>query len=170
MEDLDAFAAKLKGVDGVGSVGERVIAYLDHIGRIEGKIARLIDNGFAFGMIVQHEQQHDETMLATHQLRTGAPVLRAPEPPVAVVSKNAKHHGTTDVANEYLKYLYSDQGQEIAAKNFYRPRNEAIAKKYATNFNQLKLVTLDSEFGSWAKAQKTHFADGGVFDQIYTKK
>jgi sulfate/thiosulfate-binding protein len=89
------------------------------------------------------------------------------EPPVAVVNKNAKRHGTTDVANEYLKYLYSDEGQEIAAKNFYRPRNEAVAKKYAANFNQLKLVTLDQEFGSWAKAQKTHFADGGVFDQIF---
>ena len=89
------------------------------------------------------------------------------EPPVAVVDKNAKRHHTTEVANEYLKYLYSDAAQEIAAKNFYRPRNEVIAAKYAANFTQLKLVTLDSEFGSWANAQKTHFADGGVFDQIY---
>jgi sulfate/thiosulfate transport system substrate-binding protein len=89
------------------------------------------------------------------------------EPPVAVVDKNAKRHHTTDIANEYLKYLYTDAGQEIAAKNFYRPRNEAIAKKYAANFNDLKLVTLKDEFGSWANAQKTHFADGGVFDQIY---
>ena len=89
------------------------------------------------------------------------------EPPVAIVDKNAKRHHTTDVATEYLKYLYSDEGQEIAAKNFYRPRNEAIAAKYAANFNQLKLVTLESQFGSWANAQKTHFADGGVFDQIY---
>ena len=89
------------------------------------------------------------------------------EPPVAVVDKNAKRHGTTEVANEYLKYLYSDEGQEIAAKNFYRPRNQAIAEKYAANFTQLKLVTLEQEFGSWAKAQKTHFADGGIFDQIF---
>src|ERR1035441_5152476 len=89
------------------------------------------------------------------------------EPPVAVVEKNAKRHHTTEVANEYLKYLYSDEGQEIAAKNFYRPRNEEIANKYAANFTPLKLVTLDAEFGSWASAQKTHFADGGVFDQIY---
>jgi sulfate transport system substrate-binding protein len=89
------------------------------------------------------------------------------EPPVAVVDKNAKRHHTTEVATEYLKYLYSDEGQEIAAKNFYRPRNEAIAKKYAANFTQLKLVTLNEEFGSWANAQKTHFADGGVFDQIF---
>jgi sulfate transport system substrate-binding protein len=89
------------------------------------------------------------------------------EPPVAVVDKNAKRHGTTEVANEYLKYLYSDEGQEIAAKNFYRPRNEAIAAKYAANFTQLKLVTIDQEFGGWTKAQQTHFADGGVFDRIY---
>ena len=89
------------------------------------------------------------------------------EPPVAVVDKNAKRHGTTEIATAYLNYLYSDEGQEIAAKNFYRPRNEAIAAKYAANFSQLKLVTVDQEFGGWAKAQQTHFADGGVFDQIY---
>jgi sulfate/thiosulfate transport system substrate-binding protein len=89
------------------------------------------------------------------------------EPPVAVVTKNAKRHGTTAVAKAYLDYLYSDEGQEIAAKNFYRPRNEAIAAKYAANFTQLKLVTIDQEFGGWTKAQATHFADGGVFDQIF---
>jgi sulfate/thiosulfate-binding protein len=89
------------------------------------------------------------------------------EPPVAVVDKNSRRHHTTEVANEYLKYLYSDAGQEIAARNFYRPRNETIAQKYSASFTQLKLVTLDAEFGSWAQAQQTHFADGGVFDQIY---
>lgn len=89
------------------------------------------------------------------------------EPTVAVVDKVAKKHGTTEVATAYLNYLYSDEGQEIAARNFYRPRNKAIAEKYAANFNQLKLVTIDDEFGGWTKAQKTHFADGGVFDQIY---
>ena len=89
------------------------------------------------------------------------------EPPVAVVDKNAKRHHTIEIANEYLKYLYSDEGQEIAAKNYYRPRNEAIAAKYAANFNQVKLVTIAQEFGGWTKAQQTHFADGGVFDQIF---
>ncbi len=89
------------------------------------------------------------------------------EPAVAVVDKNAKRHGTTEVATAYLNYLYSDEGQEIAAKNFYRPRNQTIAEKYAANFTQLKLVTVDQEFGGWTKAQQTHFADGGVFDQIY---
>jgi sulfate transport system substrate-binding protein len=91
------------------------------------------------------------------------------EPPVAIVEKNAKRHGATEIAQEYLQYLYSDEGQEIAAKNFYRPRNEKIAAKYAANFAQLKLVTIDEEFGGWAKAQKTHFADGGTFDQIYQR-
>jgi sulfate/thiosulfate-binding protein len=89
------------------------------------------------------------------------------EPPVAVITKNARRHGTTDVAKAYLDYLYSDEGQEIAAKNFYRPRNETIAAKYAANFTSLKLVTIDEEFGGWTKAQATHFADGGVFDQIF---
>jgi len=89
------------------------------------------------------------------------------EPPVAVVDRNAKRHGTTEVAKAYLDYLYSPEGQEIAAKNFYRPRNQDIAKKYADNFNQVKLVSIDEEFGGWARAQKTHFGDGGVFDQIF---
>ncbi len=89
------------------------------------------------------------------------------EPNVAVVDGVAKDHGTAEVANAYLKYLYSDEGQEIAARNFYRPRNKEIAAKYANTFSNLKLVTIDEEFGGWTKAQKTHFADGGVFDQIY---
>ncbi|HZI31575.1 MAG TPA: sulfate ABC transporter substrate-binding protein [Candidatus Binatia bacterium] len=89
------------------------------------------------------------------------------EPPVAAVDKNAKRHKTAEVAEAYLKYLYSDEGQEIAAKNFFRPSNAAIAAKYAANFNQVKLVTIDQEFGGWEKAQKAHFADGGTFDKIY---
>jgi sulfate transport system substrate-binding protein len=70
------------------------------------------------------------------------------------------------VAKEYLEHLYSDEGQEIAARNFYRPRNEAIAQKYASQFPKLKLVTIDDVFGGWQKAQKTHFNNGGVFDEI----
>jgi sulfate transport system substrate-binding protein len=88
------------------------------------------------------------------------------EPPVAVVEKVAKKKGNEAVAKAYLEYLYSDEGQEIAAKNFYRPRNEAIAKKYAKQFPELKLITIDEVFGGWQKAQKIHFAEGGVFDQI----
>lgn len=89
------------------------------------------------------------------------------EPPVAVVDKNAKRHGTTEIAQAYLQYLSSDEGQEIAAQNFYRPRNEKIAAKYASRFPQIKLITVEQEFGGWSKAQQTHFADGGTFDQIY---
>ena len=89
------------------------------------------------------------------------------EPPVSVVDKTVKRHGTAEVAKAYLDYLYSEEGQDIAGKNFYRPRSEKAAAKYAANFNQVKLVTIDAEFGGWTKAQKTHFADGGVFDQIF---
>jgi len=88
------------------------------------------------------------------------------EPPVAVVDKVVLRRGTREVATEYLKYLYSPQGQEIIAKNFYRPIDEQVAAKHATQFPKIKLVTI-ADFGGWAKAQKTHFADGGVFDQIY---
>lgn len=92
------------------------------------------------------------------------------EPPVAVVDKVVKKKGTEAVAKAYLEYLYSDEGQDIAGRNFYRPRNETIAAKYANVFPKLELVTIDAEFGGWTKAQKTHFADGGVFDQIYSNK
>ena len=89
------------------------------------------------------------------------------EPPVAVVDKVAKKHGTEAVAKAYLDFLYSDQGQEIEARNYYRPRNEQIAAKYASQFAKVNLVTVDQDFGGWQKAQLTHFADGGTFDQIY---
>ncbi len=91
------------------------------------------------------------------------------EPTVSVVDKVVRKKGTAEVAKAYLDYLYTDEGQEIAARNYYRPRNQAIAAKYTANFAQLKLFTIDEAFGGWAKAQKTHFADGGTFDQIYAK-
>ncbi len=92
------------------------------------------------------------------------------EPPVSVVDKVVRKKGTEAVAKAYLEYLYSPEGQDIAGRNFYRPRDAAAAAKYAKIFPQLQLVTIDAEFGGWAKAQKTHFADGGVFDQIYLNK
>ena len=91
------------------------------------------------------------------------------EPTVSVVDRVAKKRGTEVVAKAYLDYLYSDDGQEIAARNYYRPRNTQIAAKYAANFAKVDLFTIDEVFGGWAKAQKTHFADGGTFDQIYQK-
>lgn len=92
------------------------------------------------------------------------------EPPVSVVDSVVDKKGTRKVAEAYLEYLYSSQGQEIAAKNYYRPRDEKIAKKYAFQFPQINLFTIDEVFGGWSNAQKEHFNDGGVFDQIYIKK
>jgi len=89
------------------------------------------------------------------------------EPPVSVVDKVVDRKGTRKVAEAYLKYLYSPEGQEIAAKNYYRPRDKKVAAKYAKQFPKVKLVTIDDTFGGWRKAQKTHFEDGGSFDQIY---
>ena len=88
------------------------------------------------------------------------------EPPVTIVEKNAEKDGNLNLAKAYLNYLYSPAGQEIAAKNFYRPRNATVLKKYAATFKPLKLVTIDKEFGGWTKVQKQHFENGGVFDQI----
>jgi len=98
------------------------------------------------------------------------PVSILAEPPVTVVDKVVDKRGTRAVANGYLEYLYSPEGQEIAARNYYRPTDAKVAAKYAKNFPQIKLFTINEVFGGWAKAQKTHFGDGGVFDQIYTKK
>lgn len=92
------------------------------------------------------------------------------EPPVAVVDKNVDKKGTRKVAEAYLQYLYSKEGQEIAAKHYYRPTDKEIAIKYAKQFPKLKLLTIDKDFGGWTNAQKTHFADGGTFDRIYKPK
>lgn len=89
------------------------------------------------------------------------------EPPVTVVDKVATKHGNAALAQAYLEYLYTPEGQELAAKHYYRPRLAATAAKYAAQFPKLKLVTIDEVFGGWQNAQKTHFADGGTFDQIY---
>lgn len=91
------------------------------------------------------------------------------EPPVTVVDKVAKKHGTEAVAKAYLEYLYSEEGQEIAAKNYYRPTLESVAKKYEKQFPKINLIKIDDVFGGWQKAQKTHFTDGGVFDEIYLR-
>jgi len=92
------------------------------------------------------------------------------EPPVAVVDKVVDRRGTRKQAEAYLQYLYTEEGQEIAAQNYYRPTNEKVAKKYAAQFPKVKLLTIDDIAGGWTKAQRTHFADGGVFDQIYQSK
>jgi sulfate/thiosulfate-binding protein len=114
-----------------------------------------------------------EAQLAVNQLGKGKLEIVTPgvsvlaEPPVAVVDRVAAAHGTAAVAKAYLEYLYSPEGQEIAAKNYYRPRNTAVAAAHPMLFPHLQLFTVDQLFGGWTKAQKTHFAAGGVFDQIY---
>lgn len=115
----------------------------------------------------------NEALLAIKELGPDRVEIVAPsvsilaEPPVAVVDKVVDRRGTRKLAEAYLHYLFSDEGQEIAAKNYYRPTSEKIAKKYASQYPKLKLFTVDEVAGGWTKAQKTHFADGGIFDQIY---
>ena len=115
----------------------------------------------------------NEALLAIKELGPGKFEAVAPslsilaEPPVAVVDKAARKHGTTEVARAYLEYLYTAEGQEIAARHFYRPRMPTVAAKYGNQFPKMTLVTVDEVFGGWKKAQATHFADGAFFDQIY---
>ena len=113
----------------------------------------------------------NEALLAVRQLGADQLEIVVPsvsilaEPPVAVVDKVALRHDTREVAMAYLRYLYSGEGQEIVARHFYRPRDPQVAARYAARFPRLKLATI-ADFGGWAQAQSTHFAEGGVFDQI----
>lgn len=117
----------------------------------------------------------NEALLSIKELGAGQVEIVVPsisilaEPPVTVVDKVAAKHGTQAVAEAYLAYLYTPEGQEIVAKNFYRPRLKRTADKYAPSFPKVQQVSIDQAFGGWQKAQKTHFADGGTFDQIYGK-
>jgi sulfate/thiosulfate transport system substrate-binding protein len=114
----------------------------------------------------------NEALLSIKELGKGQFEIVVPslsilaEPPVAWVDRVVKRHGTLAVAEEYLKYLYTPEGQEIAAKHYYRPRLESVAQKYADTFPTVNLFTIDDVFGGWQKAQKTHFAEGGEFDRI----
>jgi ABC-type sulfate transport system substrate-binding protein len=92
------------------------------------------------------------------------------EPPVTVVDRNVDKRGTREVATAYLQFLYTPQGQELAAENYYRPVDPKVAAKYEKTFTKLNLFKIDELFGGWAQTQKTHFADGGIFDKIYTKR
>ena len=115
----------------------------------------------------------NEALLAIKETGKGNFEIVAPsisilaEPPVAVVDKIVDKHGTRAVAQAYLEYLYTKEGQEIAARNFYRPRLESVVKKYANQFPKVKLFTIDEVFGGWQQGQKNHFSDGGIFDRIY---
>jgi sulfate/thiosulfate transport system substrate-binding protein len=118
----------------------------------------------------------NEAFLAINELGPDKFEIVAPsvsilaEPPVSVVDKVAAKHRSGKVAEAYLKHLYSEEGQEIAAKHYYRPRLASVAKKYEERFPKIALFTIDEIFGGWAKAQSAHFGDNGIFDQIYAKK
>jgi sulfate transport system substrate-binding protein len=116
----------------------------------------------------------NEALLAEKELGPAKFDIVAPslsivaEPPVSVVDQYVDQHGTRKVAEAYLNYLYSNEGQEIAAKHFYRPRDPQVAARYAQQFPNIpRLVTIDTVFGGWTKAQATHFSDHGTFDRIY---
>lgn len=118
----------------------------------------------------------NEAFLAEKKLGAGKFEIVVPsisilaEPPVAVVAANAKKHGTSEVAKAYLEFLYTPEAQTAIARNFYRPRDPAIAAQFKDQFPQINLVTIDKDFGGWASAQKTYFDGGGVFDRIYAQK
>jgi len=118
----------------------------------------------------------NEAMLGVNDLGKGKFEIVVPsvsilaEPPVAVVTRNVEKHGTAEVAKAYLEFLYTDAGQEICARHFYRPRTQAIVDKYAAQFPTVKLFTIQDDFGGWKAAQKTHFDEGGVFDAITQEK
>jgi sulfate transport system substrate-binding protein len=115
----------------------------------------------------------NEALLAVNKLGRGKFDIVVPsvsilaEPPVAVVDKNVDKKGTRKAAEEYLKFLYSPEAQDIIARNYFRPRNPQVAAKYKSQFPNMKLFTIDRNFGGWAKAQALHFNDGGLFDQEY---
>jgi len=115
----------------------------------------------------------NEALLAIKELGKGNVEIVVPsisilaEPPVAVIDRVADRHGTQKIAQAYLEYLYTPEGQDIAARNYYRPRLASVAAKYKNIFPSITLFTVDEVFGGWQKTQKTHFADGGVFDQLY---
>lgn len=117
----------------------------------------------------------NEAFLAEKEMGAGKFEIIVPsvsilaEPPVTVVDGNVKKHGTGAVAKAYLDYLYTPEGQDIIARNFYRPRDPQVAARYSTTFPKLELVTIDKDFGGWKAAQQKYFADGGVFDTIYAR-
>ena len=172
---LAAWAWALKQPGGSAATAE------DFIGKLYKNVP-VLDTG-ARGSLTTFAQRgigdvmiswENEAFLATKQLGKDKFEIVVPslsilaEPPVAVVDKVAIRRGTTTEARAYLEYLYSKEGQEIVAKHYYRPRDLEIAAKYASTFPKVNLVTI-ADFGGWAKAQATHFADGGTFDKVYAR-
>jgi sulfate/thiosulfate-binding protein len=163
---LKKFGSQEKARDFVGSL-YRNVPVLDTGAR--GSTVTFVERGVGDVLLAWE----NEAFLAVKEFGKDKFEIIAPsvsilaEPPVAVVDKVAEKKGTRDVAEAYLKYWYTKEGQEIAARNFYRPRDPEIAGKYASSFAKVDLFTIDEVFGGWTRAQTEHFADGGVFDAIY---
>ena len=154
----------------------------EYIGRLYRNVP-VLDSGARGSLTTFAERQigdvllawENEALLAKHGKDSSRFEIILPsisilaEPPVAVVDTNAEKHGTRAVAEEYLQYLYSQEGQTIAARHFYRPRNAEILKQFESQFLPVTLLTLREIAGTWREAQKKHFADGAIFDQVYTQ-
>ena len=158
-KEARAFVAKLFANVPVLDTGGRG-ATITFAGRGIGDVLLTFENEAA---LIQKEfpDEHLEVVLP--------PVSILAENPVTWVDRNVARHHTEAVARAYLEYLYSDAGQELAAQHFFRPKNETILARYSTRYQPLKLFTVEDVAGGWAQAQKTHFADGGIFDQIYQR-
>jgi sulfate/thiosulfate transport system substrate-binding protein len=167
-----AYAKKNQGSDKAAQ--EFVKKVYQHVPVLDsgarGSTTTFVQRGIGDVLLTWENEAH----LALHEAGSDAIEIVYPsysilaEPPVAVVTKNADAKGTTTVAHAYLQYLYTKSGQEIAAKNFYRPRDPEVAKTFAKNFPKIELASI-ADFGGWAKAQPEHFGDGGIFDSIYAK-
>ncbi|HTF94542.1 MAG TPA: sulfate ABC transporter substrate-binding protein [Cellvibrio sp.] len=166
-----AFAEKKQGKDQAGAK-EFVRSLFKNVPVLDtgarGSTTTFVQRGIGDVLITWE----NEAFLAVNELGEDEVEIVVPsisilaEPSVAVVDENAKANGNAEVAKAYLQYLYTKEGQNIAAKNYYRPRDPQVAETYAKTFPKLDLVTID-DFGGWAKAQPEHFGDGGIFDQIY---
>ncbi len=171
---LAAWGYELKQANGDAARAQEFVAKLYHNVPVldtgaRGSTTTFVQRGIGDVLIAWE----NEAFLAIKELGPDQVEIVVPsisilaEPPVAVVDKIVDKHGTRKVAEAYLQYLYSPEGQEIAAKNYYRPIDPTIAAKYADAFPKIPLFTIDEVFGGWKKAQAEHFADGGIFDQIY---
>ncbi len=173
---LAAWAWALKQPGGSDETAEKFVSGIfKHVSKLDtgarGSMTTFVQQGIGDVLLAWE----NEAILGKEQFKDKQLELIAPsvsilaEPSVAVVEQVALHRGTREVAQEYLQYLYSPEAQEIVAKHYYRPRDPAVAARYASQFPQLNLVTI-ADFGGWAKAQERHFNDGGVFDRIYSTK
>ncbi len=165
-----AFAKKKEGTDAAAQAFVKTlyknVPVLDSGAR--GSTTTFVQRGIGDVLLAWENEAHLAIQEAgTDEIEIVYPSISIlAEPPVAVVTKNASAKGTTAVATAYLNYLYTPEGQTIAAKNFYRPRDPQVAKNYAKQFPSIEFATI-ADFGGWSKAQPEHFGDGGIFDKIY---